>query len=76
MEIKNQFEGLINMEDGTGYFIGESGLYYSFKLISYVINTKYKYLRNKHILKQLNSLGLLTEFFNGITPVSLPYTFS
>ena len=58
------------------YFTGKTGGKHFFMGIAEVIRNHHPEVRGQHIFNQLNALGLDEEFNGGVTPYSLPYSFS
>jgi hypothetical protein len=60
----------------NGYFRGPFGTLYTYAEIADLIRAEAPHTLGKHILHQLEAIGLLEEFQNGTTPCGLPLTFA
>lgn len=77
-EEKNERGHIAHSSPTHPYFIGGSGLWYSYQAIAELIRKYLIYapeLKAAHINKQLEFLGIKDEFETGTTPFQLPYSF-
>ncbi len=58
------------------YFTGKSGTRYTYSDIAARIRKEAPHTLGKHILVQLEEIGLLEEMRNGATPYGLPFSFA
>ena len=58
------------------YFTGKSGTRYTYSGIAARICKEAPHTLGKHILVQLEAIGLLEEMRNGVTPYGLPFSFA
>jgi hypothetical protein len=58
------------------YFLGASGTRYNYSDMANRIRDEAPQTLGQHVSVQLEAIGLLEEFQNGITPCGLPFTFA